>query len=135
MVPHGLLDGHLEVHAVLVEEVDVVNAELAQPLVAGLLDVLGPPVDTPGVGALGIAHDAELGGQHDGVALSLDGLAHEALVVPGAVQGGGVEEGESLVEGSLDRGDRLFLVPVAVELGHSHATEADGGHLEAAKHP
>ena len=71
---------------------------------------------------------AELGGQLHLVAAAGDRLADELLVVAGAVHVGGVEERHAEVERAVDRRDRLGLVGWAVELGHPHAAEADGGH-------
>ena len=122
----GLLDRHGLVDAVLVVEVDVVDAEPLQRGVAGRADVLGAAVDAD-AGAVGPALVAELGGQLDLVAAAGDGLADELLVGERAVHVGGVEEGDAEVEGAVDGRDRLGLVAAAVELRHPHAAEAEGG--------
>src|SRR5690349_23497680 len=57
----GLLDGHVRVDAVLVVEVDVVDAEPAQRRVARGVDVLGAAVE-PDEAAVRPALVAELGG-------------------------------------------------------------------------
>ena len=78
--PDGLLDRGVGVHAVLVVEVDVVDAQPGQRAVAGLAHVLWPAVD----GALGrvvrVAHDAELGGDHRLVASTRERPSDEQLV-------------------------------------------------------
>ena len=48
----------------------------------------------------------------------------EFLVREGPVDVGRVEEVDSQVDGPVDRGDRLGLVPRAVELRHPHAAQA-----------
>ena len=122
----GLLDRRLGVHAVLVEEVDVVQAQAAQRVVARLLHVLGPAVHAA-LGRVVAADDAELGGQHHLVAAVGDGAAHQLLVGAAAVHGGGVQEVHAQLDRAVDRGHRLGVVALAVELGHAHAAQPLGG--------
>jgi hypothetical protein len=42
-----------------------------------------------------------------------------------------VEQRHAELERAVDRGDRLDVVAVPVELGHPHAAEALAGHLQA----
>src|SRR5439155_25458530 len=65
---NGFLDRGLRIDAVLVIEVDVVDAEPAERAIAGLLHVLGPPADRPLHRVLGVAHDPELRRERDLVA-------------------------------------------------------------------
>ena len=123
----GLLDRRVGVDAVLVVEVDVVDAEAPQRSLGRLAHVLGPAADAAGGRVVGVADDAELGRQHDLVAAAGDRAADELLVGVRAVDVGGVEEGHAEVERAVDRGDRLGVVAAAVELGHAHAAEAEGG--------
>ena len=113
----GLLDRHLAVHPVLVEEVDVVHAEPREPLVARAPDGLGPAVDPARVGVVGIALDAELGGEHHLVAATLDGATHQLLVDVRAVDLGGVDEGDAEVEGPLDGANGLRVVGACAGVG------------------
>ena len=122
----GLLDRDGLVDAVLVVEVDVVDAEALQRGVAGRADVVGAAVDADH-GAVGEALVAELGGELDLVAPAGDGLADELLVGEGAVHVGGVEEGHAEVERPVDGVGAALLVGGAVELRHPHAAEAEGG--------
>jgi hypothetical protein len=115
---------------VLVVEVDVVHAQPLERGVARLLDVLGPAADAEPRAAR-VADDAELRGEHHVVAAALDGAAHELLVAPDAVHVRGVEEVDPELQRAVDRGDRLRLVRVAVELRHPHAAQPHGGYLEA----
>ena len=105
----GLLDRDGLVDAVLVVEVDVVDAEPLQRGVAGGADVLRPAVDAD-PGAVGAALVAELGGQLDLVAAAGDRLADQLLVGERAVHVGGVEEGDAEVERAVDGRDALRLV-------------------------
>jgi hypothetical protein len=45
----------------------------------------------------------------------------------GTVGVGGVEEVHAELERAMDDGGRLVVVVLAVELGHAHAAEAEGG--------
>jgi hypothetical protein len=125
--PDGLLDRRVDVDAVLVVEVDVVGAEALQRVLARLLDVLGAPVGGAAARVGGIADDPELRGQHDLVAAIGDRAPDEALVCVRAVDVGGVEEVDAQLDGAMDHGDRLVVVARAVELGHAHAAQAEGG--------
>jgi hypothetical protein len=62
--------------------------------------------------------------ENDSVAPVADRLAHQDLVGERPVHVGGVEQGHPQLEGSVDRGDRLGVVPRAVEFAHPHAPEA-----------
>src|SRR4051794_34045164 len=80
--PDGVLDRNVRVDAVLVVEVDVVDAEPAQRRVAGLADILRTAVDPLSVA---VPPERELRREHDLVAATADGLADELLVVPETV--------------------------------------------------
>ena len=90
----------------------------------------GRAVDAEAIPAL-VADVAELGGEHDLVAPAPDRLADELLVRERAVHVGGVEEVDAEVERAVDGRDGLGVVAAAVELGHAHAAEAEGGDGEA----
>ena len=80
---------------------------------------------------VGVAHDAELGGEHHLVAPAGDRAADELLVRVRAVDVGRVEQRHAELERAVDGGDRLFVVARAVELGHAHAAEAERGDRQA----
>src|SRR5579871_6792570 len=124
----GLLDGDVRVHAVLVVEVDVLDPEPLQGGVACLAHVLGVAADAQPLATLA-ANVAELGGQHHVVAAAAYRPADQALVGERAVHVGRIEERDPELECPVDRGDRLLVVGLAVELGHAHATEALHRHL------
>jgi hypothetical protein len=127
-----VLDGHVRVHAVLVEEVDHVEPQASEALVGDLLDVIGLAIGAALL-AVGREVEAELGGDDDAVADRSEGLPHEDLVDEGAVELGGVEEGNAVVDGGAKQGDvRLAVGARTVGHRHAHAAEAEGGDLEAA---
>ena len=99
-----------------------------QRAVAGLAHVLGPPVDGARGRVVGVAHDAELGGDDRLVAVPGQRLADEHLVGVRPVHVGGVEEGDPELERPVDGGDGLVVVARPVEVGHPHAAEALAGH-------
>ena len=117
----------------LVVEVDGVDAEALQAGLAAGAHVLGLAADPAPERVVGIADDAELGGDDDAVAPALDRLADEDLVGVRTVDVGRVEERDPEIERAVDRGDAFGLVGRAVELGHAHAAEAEGGHGERAE--
>ena len=127
---HRLLDRRVRVHAVLVVEIDVVDAQAAERSVARLMHVLGIAAHAQPL-AVRPPHVAELGGEHHLVAATSDGATHELLVRERAVHVGRVEEVHAQLERSLDRRDRLRLVALAVELGHAHAAESERGHRQS----
>src|SRR5262249_15458937 len=72
---HGanrLLDGRVGVDAVLVVEIDVLDAEALQAALDGLPNVLGAAVEAARSGIGWIAHDAEFRGEEDSVTLAFD---------------------------------------------------------------
>ena len=118
------------IDAVLVVEVDDVEPGAPQARVAGRADIVGSAVDALEAAVLA-AHVAELGRDHDPLAPLAHDAADQLLVRADAVHVGGVEEGDAEIERAVDRGDRLRLVAAAVEIGHAHAAEAEGGDFEA----
>ncbi|MCY1232377.1 hypothetical protein D9M72_448650 [compost metagenome] len=88
--PHGLFDRHGRIHAMLVVQVDMVRA---QPLQAGLAagtHIVGAAIDAARGRVGRVAHQAELGRQHDLATPPGDGAAHQCLVGVRAVDIGGV---------------------------------------------
>ena len=131
MAPTVSSMGTFGIDAMLVVEVDVVDAEAVQRRRRSLPHVLRAAVDARGRLPSCLAHVAELGGEHDLVAAAADRLADQLLVGEGAVHIGGVEKIDAEIERAMDRGDRLVVVAAAIELGHAHAAESQRGNGEA----
>ena len=96
----------------------------------------GAAVDRAGDDAVAVADEAELGGDDDPVAATLQGPADHFLTVEGAVDLGGVEVGDAEVECTVDRADGLGVVDssfAGVGAGHGHGAEADTGDVEASE--
>src|SRR6266480_4553265 len=127
---HRLLDRHLGIDAVLVIEIDRVNAEALQARLAGAHHVLGPAVDI--LLSLRSLHLAELGGDDDAVAPAAQRSSEQLLVVPPAVHVGRVEEVDAFVERVVNDANRLFVIRDPVDARHRHEPEADGGDFERA---
>ena len=123
----GVFDGSVGIDAVLVVEVDVIDAETLQGGVAGLLDVLRFAGDGPEAGIIFLADVGELGREEDLVTARFDGAADELLVVTDTVHVGGVEEVAAEVECAEDGGGGFSIVALAVELTHTHAAETHAG--------
>ncbi len=123
----GVFDRGVGIDAVLVVEIDVIEAEALERSIAGLADVLGLARDAPEGGVFSFAEIGELGGEKDFVAAGLDGVADQLFVVAHAVDVGGVEEGDAEVERAKEGGGGLFVVAFAVELAHAHAAETLAG--------
>jgi len=125
-----VLDRHIRVHAVLVEQVDAVGA---QPLQAGLgshADTLGAAVQ-PGVGVAVL--EPELGGDHHLVTVRRQRLAQQFLIAEGAVHLGRVEEGHALRHGGVQQGrGGTGVGGWAVAEAQAHAPQAQRGNAQAA---
>ena len=122
-----VLDRHVRVDAVLVEEVDDLDPQPLQRRVADLADVLGPAVEARLLLRLGIDIEAELGGDHHLVAHRLQRLADHLLIGEGAIDLGGVEEGDAALYRRADQRDTLVLTDRSgIAEVQPHAAEADG---------
>ena len=126
---HHVLDRHLLVDAVLVEEVDVVGLEPARGGFHHLADVLRAAIEANDLPI--VEPEAELGGDDHLIALALESASEKLLVVPDAVGLGGVEERHPQLDGALEGSDRFRIVAGAVRLAHPHATEAQLRDLES----
>jgi hypothetical protein len=128
----GFFDRGFGVDAVLVVEIDYVDAEAFQAGVATFFDVGRVAADAEEF-AVWAADVGEFGGKDDFAAAVADGFADEELVFADAVHVGGVEEIAAEVEVAVDDADRFGVVHLGgvVEFAHSHAAEAQGGDGEA----
>jgi hypothetical protein len=118
--------------AVLVVEVDVVDAEALERTLQGVLDVGRAAVQPArAVGIVGVEPEPELGRELDYVATAGDRTPHEPFVVVRPVDLGGVEERHAELERAVDRLEPQPLVRTAVGVGHPHAAQAHRRHLES----
>ena len=110
-------------------QVDVVDVEAAQALVDRPHDPapgVAPAVDV-------VAHrPVELGRQHDVVAPSGDRPPDDQLVLPGAVDVGGVDEVDPRVDRPLDDPGTLGEVAVAPH-PEDHRAEPETAHLDTGR--
>jgi hypothetical protein len=108
---------------VLVVEVYRLNAEALERGLARTPHVLRFAVDSDPAPVLAPLV-AELGGEDDLITPVCYGFTHQHLVGERAVHIRRVEEVYAQLYGPVDGGDRLVLVPRAVELAHPHAPKA-----------
>ena len=104
--PGHVLDGHLRVDAMLVEQVDAVGSQAPQLGLDHLPNVFGPAVPpSASLARLRIDVEAELGGYDDPIADALQRLADDFLGHEGAIGLGGVEQRDAQIRGPSDEGD------------------------------
>src|SRR5208337_617966 len=130
---HGanrFLNRRIRIDAVLVVEVNVLDAQPLQTSIAGLLDVVGLAADTADTGVRGIAVYPEFCGQHDLAALALDRASDEFFVLVRPVDIGGVQKSDAEFERTVNGCDRFSVVASGVKLRHAHAAEAEGRNFE-----
>ena len=127
--PDRLLDLDVRVDAVLVIEIDLVDAQALERSVDRLSHVLGRAVDPADRRYVAGDHAVEvalhLGRDHVLIALPLDRAPDQLLVGERPVDLRGVDEVDAELERALDGRDRLLLVGLAVERGHAHAAESE----------
>jgi hypothetical protein len=131
--PGDLLDRHLRVDAVLVEDVQPIGPQVPQAVLRDLADVLRPAVQRLAQPRVLRHVEPELGRQHDLVAEALHRLAEQLLVTAGAtaVQLGGVEEVDPQLESAPDGGHSTVVVRFAVRHGHAHRAEPERGDAQS----
>ncbi len=133
---HGagdVLDRHVGIDAVLIEQVDHLDVQPLQRSVRHRLDVLGPAVQRPVPLGHGPDVEPELGRDHDLVAHRRQRLADQFLVDIGAIDLSGVEEGDAALDRAAQYRDALRLLERrAVGEAQAHAAEADRRDFEVA---
>lgn len=126
----ALLDGDVRVDAVQVVQIDDIHAEVPQGAVHRPVRVRGAAVVTMGR-AVVVELGGELGGDRDLVTPRAQGASDQFLVLERAVCLGRVDMRDPDVDGPVERGDGLLLVPGAVPDAHAHRAQALGGDGEA----
>jgi hypothetical protein len=98
--PRHVLDRHVRVDTVLVEQIDGIDPESLERGLGNHLDVLWPTVQAdPLRPAVGIEPESELGGDHHLALERSEGFAHEFFVRERAVDFSGVEKGDTALDG------------------------------------
>ena len=119
-----LLDRHIGIDPVLIEEVNRVDPQALQRLFGDLPDALGPAVES--AAAAGAEIEAELRGDDHAALEWLKSLADQALIRERPVDFGRVKESHATFDRRPD--ERYHLAPVgnnAAMVVHAHAAEAD----------
>ena len=128
-----LFDRHRRIDAVQAVDVDVIDTEAFQALVAGLRHVIGMAAGERPAGRLATAPGereiAELGPDEEALATAFDGLPDQLLVHAIAVGVGGDEKVHAQLERAVDRRQRLLVVGLAVADRHAHAAEPERGNF------
>ena len=129
-----VLDRHIRVDAVLIEEIDPIGPEALQRGFRDRLDVLRAAVQAAAALACGrVDVEAELRRDHDPIADGRKGLADQFLVGEGPIDLRGVEESHAALDGRPDQGySRLLVDGRAIGMAETHAAEPHGRDFEAA---
>ncbi len=126
-----ILDRHVRIDAMLIEQIDAISAEAFQRGVGDLLDMLRPAVDAE-LRHFAAELVAELGRDHDPVAERGQRLADDFLVLVGTVCLGGIEEGDAALHGRADQADRVRPGCWRLIIGRqAHAAQSNRRNLEA----
>ena len=104
-----VLNRHGRVNAVLVEQVNHLDTKPLQGRLGHGADTLGAAVHAGLLAGRGINPEAELGGDHHPVPHRRQRLADHLLVGKGAVNLGGVEQGDAAFHRRADQRDALHL--------------------------
>ena len=118
-----VLDRHVGIGAVLIEEIDAIGVEALQRGLGDLPDALGPAIHALG----GIAVlEAELGRNHHLVAERRERFPDNDLVLERPVGLCGVEKGDAALERRADQLDRILVIRGGtVAEAQAHTAKAD----------
>jgi hypothetical protein len=117
-----VFDWRVGIDAMLVVEIDVINAEPAQARLAGAANVIGLSIHISRRQVVEVALVTEFRRQNDFVTASLNGFADQFFVSKRAIHVGGVEEGDAEFDRPMNGRDGFALIARAIKFGHSHAT-------------
>ena len=109
--PRHVLDRHVRVDAVLVEQVDAIGPEPLERGLGDLLDVLGR-LSRPALPVCASMSKPNLVAITTWSRIGCERLADELFVRERAVDLGGVEEGDAALDGRADQRDRILLVAI-----------------------
>jgi len=129
-----VLDRHVRIDAVLIEEINVSGPQPLQASVRHMLDMLGLAIGpATALASLKIDVEAELRGNHHFVADRLERLAHQLFVHERPIGFGRVEMGQAVVMGGANQLDHFALVGCrAIGRTHTHAAEAKSRDFQSA---
>ena len=127
-----VLDRHVGIDTVLVEQIDAVRPEALQRRLGYLADVLGPAVETSLLPVL--EPEPELRRNDDLIPNGRERFADDLFVRERAVHLCRVEEGDAAVDRRADHRDALFTAGGrSVAEADAHAPEAEGRHFQSAR--
>ena len=123
-----ILDRHIRVNAVLIEQIDDVGLEPLERALDCFLDVLWPAIEgIPLASVLRIRRPAELGCDHHLIAEWSEGFAHEFFVGEWTVDFGGIEKCDAAFDRRPNQRDPLLLVDRwTVAKAQPHAAQPNG---------
>src|SRR5882724_2821661 len=126
--PGDILHRHSPVDPMLVEQIDMIDAEPEKRCVSDLPNVFGPTVGSADHALQKVPTKFR---RHNGlVPAPLECPTEEFLVDIGAICQRSVEEVDTEINGAMDGGDRLRLIRFTVVVAHSHTAEAEGRDLK-----
>src|SRR5262245_8741330 len=126
-----ILNRNLRVDAVQVVKVDSLDAESFETALDSLAGVFGPAVNASDSGVVGVAHDAELGGQKHLITLPLDCATDQLFIGVWPVYIRCVQKIDAEFQRAVNSFDGFSIITIAVKFAHAHAAESDGRNLRA----
>jgi hypothetical protein len=129
-----LLDGHVRINPVLIEQIDGFDLQPLERGLGDLLDVRWLTIQgSQAWPTVGIRREAELGGNHHLPAERRQCFPKEFFVGEWTIDFRRIEEGDAAVNRRVQKSDHLPLVgDRAFMMAHSHATEPKGRDFQIA---
>jgi hypothetical protein len=125
-----VLDWHIRIDSVLVEQVDMVCLQARERFVSHFPNAFRATVQTAGRKAV---LEAEFCGDDYLVADWAKGFTEQIFVGERSIGLGRVEEGHAMIKSRADQFDRFIFVHRGTKSeAHAHATETDGGDFQIA---
>src|SRR5262249_36001497 len=121
----AFLDWHIRIDARHAKDVERLNAEIFQALLAGLTQISRIASAAHGVWAT-VAWAAALRVDDDIMSAAADCFADQSVIVAGAVARRGVEKIDAEAERAGKGGDRLRVAPRTIDSRHAITAETDG---------
>jgi len=129
----NVLDGHGQINAMLIKEIDSVGPEPLKATVGNHLDVFRATIEANGFARDRIDFPAKFCGDYNAVANRGQGFAHEFFVGKGSIDFGGIEECDAAIDGGPDQRDHfIFFTGRTIGETHTHAAQADGRNFQVA---